>query len=594
MSGLNSIGGRKAPLKVPYPRDQLRSLPLKPTPTHESKFSEERDLLEEIMGRPAEGGAYSAAAAQSRFSSAPKVPTSARGDENDELESNGSGGGDGGDLLASMAARLSKVEKSNRQLREDNMAQNKKILDLQRKNMALEKVAEAAEGGNKELANQYSSDLYEMATENEALRREVQQMTKFLKDYGLTWIGEEEGQKRQKQREMLGPDQDGDPSFDFDSREFLDRLVELNRIAGEDRADIIAENAQGGKVFKFKYPEGLPLTVYKDGLFLRRGPFRAWGGKHTQVFVCDVLDGYFPAEFKDEFPEGVVLKITDKSSLSYVEEQALANPVTQWGEGRSLNGGGGGGGGGSGESYGGARQPPAPSRPHGLGDAADAAHEPMRAEDFLSSLPSAVVSGQTGNLLPVRSGVEELLLGRGDAAGAAAAAGAGAGAAAAGGAGESAGASEAVSKRDAKGVLVVETAAAKAFAAGDAAGTTTTMLQIREEDGRSKLAVRMRCGDSIADLRAAIDTARAAEPGGSVSEAGYELQTNFPRKVYEDPGQTLQAAGLVPNAAMFLRAVVVDADAPLPAAAAASEEAGAACSFTESGDEDEASRRSHK
>jgi hypothetical protein len=40
---------------------------------------------------------------------------------------------------------------------------------------------------------------------------------------------------------------------------------------------------------------------------------------HNVAFLKDIVDGFFPYELKDEFPEGVPFKLIDKSSLMAAE-----------------------------------------------------------------------------------------------------------------------------------------------------------------------------------------------------------------------------------------------------------------------------------
>ena len=58
-------------------------------------------------------------------------------------------------------------------------------------------------------------------------------------------------------------------------------------------------------VHRLKLRDGVPLTVFKNGFMLRRGPFRAYSDASNRLFMADILDGYFPLEFKEEFPDGV-------------------------------------------------------------------------------------------------------------------------------------------------------------------------------------------------------------------------------------------------------------------------------------------------
>nr|XP_031539723.1 UBX domain-containing protein 11 isoform X3 [Vicugna pacos] len=82
-----------------------------------------------------------------------------------------------------------------------------------------------------------------------------------------------------------------------------------------------------------------------------------------------------------------------------------------------------------------------------------------------------------------------------------------------------------------------------------------SMLRIKSENGEQAFLLLMRPEDTVGDLRALLAQARA------VDAATFEIFSTFPPTVYHDDALTLQAAGLVPNAALLLRA----RQAPLPA-----------------------------
>ncbi|CAG2059748.1 unnamed protein product, partial [Timema podura] len=64
-------------------------------------------------------------------------------------------------------------------------------------------------------------------------------------------------------------------------------------------------------------PISIPLTLYSDGLVLKSKPFRSYMEPSTQVFVVDILDGFFPTELQAQYPEGVSFKVIDKRSVTY-------------------------------------------------------------------------------------------------------------------------------------------------------------------------------------------------------------------------------------------------------------------------------------
>ncbi len=77
--------------------------------------------------------------------------------------------------------------------------------------------------------------------------------------------------------------------------------------------------------------------------------------------------------------------------------------------------------------------------------------------------------------------------------------------------------------------------------------------------------LKLRYDDTVGALRACLNAhlARGAAPGASTAAAGaaavgvgrYEIRSAFPARAYADEEETLRAAGLVPNATLFLRAL---------------------------------------
>jgi len=51
--------------------------------------------------------------------------------------------------------------------------------------------------------------------------------------------------------------------------------------------------------------DSIKCTIYSDGMSLRNGDFRPWHASNAQSFVKDVVDGFFPSEFREMYPDGV-------------------------------------------------------------------------------------------------------------------------------------------------------------------------------------------------------------------------------------------------------------------------------------------------
>ena len=88
------------------------------------------------------------------------------------------------------------------------------------------------------------------------------------------------------------------------------RIQELNIIADKDAARWVA---QGG-IHRFKAPESVCITFFKNGLVLQGSPFKPYSSNEAQSMLSDILDGYFPYDLKKKYPDGVPLRCVDKTS----------------------------------------------------------------------------------------------------------------------------------------------------------------------------------------------------------------------------------------------------------------------------------------
>ncbi len=83
------------------------------------------------------------------------------------------------------------------------------------------------------------------------------------------------------------------------------------------------------------------------------------------------------------------------------------------------------------------------------------------------------------------------------------------------------------------------------------------MLQVKSEDGRQAYVLKLKYDDTVGALRSCVDAHRAklVIEDGQYRSNHYEIRSAFPAHTYGDADETLRAAGLVPNATLFLRAL---------------------------------------
>lgn len=82
----------------------------------------------------------------------------------------------------------------------------------------------------------------------------------------------------------------------------------------------------------------------------------------------------------------------------------------------------------------------------------------------------------------------------------------------------------------------------------DSAAQRIATLRIRVGQGKRALLLKMEFTDTVGDLQTAVAS------HVSMGKDEFELRTSFPNKAYKDPEETLEAAGLTPNATLILQA----------------------------------------
>jgi len=287
------------------------------------------------------------------------------------------------DLLVHMATRLRRLEGAMQVLRKDLAAKEQRLEELRAENGLLRK----------------GTDLADLASENKSLKRKIDDMETFLSDYGLVWVGSSSsssggggGGGGTNQRD--DDDDDGGkeakktkktPKPDLSL--LLHRLRELNTRHRDSGPEVVRE----GRKATFKRRPGVVVEVFGDGLVVQR-QFRPHSSRAARAFVKDVLDGYFPSEFKKTHPDGVRFDVHDKSSQSH----SAVFPVG----GRRLS-----------EEK---NDAACPDDSDDSGSSAspvnndDVPLQPL-ADEFLRKLPAAVISRE-GSVLHIREGVRQRLV----------------------------------------------------------------------------------------------------------------------------------------------------------------------------------------
>jgi hypothetical protein len=292
------------------------------------------------------------------------------------------------ELLTKMTSRLTRLEMVTTKLKSEAEKKDKTIEKLTKKNKQLEKLVKAADESN-------TAELLEKSQfDNEELRLEIAEMKTFLQDYGLVWVGhgkhnaameaeEQQGERTITPTSLKEKEAVAEPELKFDRDIFVQRVNELNSMIQADKAKVIKE----GKNARLEYAQGIPIVLFEDGISVKSGPVRKWDDKKCRSLVADVMDGFFPSEFRAEFPDGVKMDLYDRR-----ESNSGENVRVFAGEGNSM-------------IYGGFEE-----KIKGLADLGGVDFAPMTAATFLDRLPEKSV-GQDGQVYDLRADIAAKLNG---------------------------------------------------------------------------------------------------------------------------------------------------------------------------------------
>ena len=222
-------------------------------------------------------------------------------------------------MVTAMAARLRAAETQVKALRDDCKAKDRLIYDLQKSLTEISNEGNPRDRPSTAPSQEHpqrsnSGDAVLIKEANARLRLQLEEMHQFLADYGLKWIGGEKQKLEVEPQSVKQPGQGPEAlGFELDMHKILAHAKELNGITGQKRL------AKHGPIRQFETLPEVCITFYKDGLLVRNGPARSYAMKESRLLVRDLIDGYFPFEFKQDFPEGVQLVIKDKLNESCIQ-----------------------------------------------------------------------------------------------------------------------------------------------------------------------------------------------------------------------------------------------------------------------------------
>ncbi|XP_035765909.1 UBX domain-containing protein 11 [Neolamprologus brichardi] len=392
------------------------------------------------------------------------------------------------DLMSAMMQRVTLLEKTVRSQAKEIERKDKQISDLEEKLRVQEKSGSTHDPRSRD----------DLESRCQQLQNQVHEMEDFLNDYGLIWVGDtDSGDPAERGRSTSPADlqsrqTSGGRGFHINFDLVLQRIRELNVLLGEGES-FVQMTATGAQLAK---KDPIPLRLYRNGIVMFDGPFRSYQEHSTQQCMQDLMDGYFPSELQERFPDGVPFELHDRR---YEEFNSRLPWETFPGEGQAV-----------------------------CGDKDESAsslssHLPgkkLTTDQFLNKLPKSVV--KAGRVIDIRNSLRAKLQGTSDVD-----------------------SSSSVTLIDTPS-LQASTERLQAFSAYQPACNVIT-LKVKSEDGSHTYMVKMSPSETVGDLRRYLDEHRR---GGVPS---YDIISTHPHCNYDDDGQTLQSRGIVTNATLLLR-----------------------------------------
>eukprot|EP00442_Polarella_glacialis_P046193 CAMPEP_0115144902 /NCGR_PEP_ID=MMETSP0227-20121206/61793_1 /TAXON_ID=89957 /ORGANISM="Polarella glacialis, Strain CCMP 1383" /LENGTH=673 /DNA_ID=CAMNT_0002554311 /DNA_START=111 /DNA_END=2134 /DNA_ORIENTATION=- len=255
------------------------------------------------------------------------------------------------EALAAMAARLSQVERLNQHqaaklaklsqeadaLRAENRIL-RRFSDLEDDELPCEEEADAGSAdGLQGTSSAEQQEMTALRTERDSFKQQCRDMLKFLGDYGLNWVGdsekfsEESGEEAASEPPRGGADAHGtvasrlsrprpsDFSCTVDIQVVTAKVEGLNATVEKEGARIVRDRVGGAVHARLVADDAppLPLCFFKDGVKLGGRDFQMYSSRPAQLLLRDILDGFFPYALKNDFPDGVMLKVVDRTGYDF-------------------------------------------------------------------------------------------------------------------------------------------------------------------------------------------------------------------------------------------------------------------------------------
>ncbi|CAD8080874.1 unnamed protein product [Paramecium primaurelia] len=402
--------------------------------------------------------------------------------------------GNSKDLNSAMARRLADVEKLSQNQKLELKEKYQIIEQLREKVQELTEINRKLGSGDKQA---YMNEINSLKEENQKKQKKIEDMEKFLQKYGVKWVGDKISDEDDKKMKQMASDmKQMKPLFNYHLPKEISidvikrRIEELNYIMEKDGANQIVKNANG--MHQFQKMEPLPIGFYKNGIAMKGYKFFSYGSNDAYQILADILEGYFPYQLKQQYPNGTPLKLIDKTEEVY---EAKADDKKQC----------------------------------GYEDLAEKQLKPMKKEEFLEQLPECVI--KNGKIIPIRSDIEKRLSGQ-----------------------PNLNATQQLRSAGCRqdpidGNWIVDTEAQRRIDNGEDLEDVCT-LKFRTETGKYSLIALMFGNQRICDMYQIVSGLKEYQ------DRNIQIILNFPRTVFQKDDQTtLEEAGLMPSAQLFFNLI---------------------------------------
>ncbi|XP_032413260.1 UBX domain-containing protein 11 isoform X2 [Xiphophorus hellerii] len=208
------------------------------------------------------------------------------------------------ELMAAMMHRISMLENTLRS----------QALEMHRKDEMISVLEKQLRSREEPEGTPCLSSRYELKKRCQMLQNKVQEMENFLGDYGLIWVGDEDSSNSEESPQNANSGLSPNGGFQMNYDLVLRRIRELNVLAGEGET-FVQTTGTGAKLAK---KDPIQLKLYRDGIVMFDGPFRSYQEHSTQQCMQDLMDGYFPSELQQRFPDGVPFEVHDRRDEEFM------------------------------------------------------------------------------------------------------------------------------------------------------------------------------------------------------------------------------------------------------------------------------------